>query len=526
MSLTKAHFRMISGQPFNVKDYGAVGDGVADDTAAIQATINAANTAGGGTVYFPSGDYKTDSQITLESDIELRGDMNARLMPSSLVPAQAYHADSKNNIRIIGLLFEGVGTQYTFGTQRLVQFSSCSEIQIDGCTFRKSREIGVVIDNCSQGRMSSCLFENNYFYGAEVRNGSTSWVVSDCIFYENGSTGVATSAGGRGIVIWQATKINITNCTFTNQTEYGLRFYSQASDTITNQQCVVSNCTFENNGTTASGKVDLYFYNGKGTMETFAVTNCTFRTRSNNVSISVEGEGLAVSNCSFEDAGAGTATAFVFFSTDNVVVSNCVARDYNVLFSFSGTSIANNININNCQGINIGTVTQGIYGNNHVISNCYFIQSTAGAAALNTMISADAASAVNTRILNNVFQNCYRGIQINIGVTDAEISGNRFINTSDADVRCYGTDLSNLIFHDNVLDSGTNPPELGKFELRGGIDAQVVGALAAIPSVFSYRIGDRFYNTAPTAGTATDIGWVCTAAGTPGTWKGFGDIAS
>jgi hypothetical protein len=41
----------------SVKDFGAVGDGVTDDRAAIQAAINAINTSGGGVVYLPAGTY-------------------------------------------------------------------------------------------------------------------------------------------------------------------------------------------------------------------------------------------------------------------------------------------------------------------------------------------------------------------------------------------------------------------------------------------------------------------------------------
>lgn len=42
---------------YNVKNYGAVGDGVTDDTAAIQSCINACDTGGGGVVYFPNSVY-------------------------------------------------------------------------------------------------------------------------------------------------------------------------------------------------------------------------------------------------------------------------------------------------------------------------------------------------------------------------------------------------------------------------------------------------------------------------------------
>jgi hypothetical protein len=50
---------------YNVKDYGATGNGTTDDAATIQAAIAAAVTAGGGTVYVPYGTYKINSELEI-----------------------------------------------------------------------------------------------------------------------------------------------------------------------------------------------------------------------------------------------------------------------------------------------------------------------------------------------------------------------------------------------------------------------------------------------------------------------------
>ncbi len=57
---------------FNVKQYGAVGDGSTDDTPAIQAALSAAATAGGGVVYLPAATYVI-SNITLDTNVTLCG---------------------------------------------------------------------------------------------------------------------------------------------------------------------------------------------------------------------------------------------------------------------------------------------------------------------------------------------------------------------------------------------------------------------------------------------------------------------
>lgn len=55
---------------YNIRDFGAQGDGIRLDTKAINDAIDAASAAGGGTVYFPSGTYLSFS-IHLESHISL-----------------------------------------------------------------------------------------------------------------------------------------------------------------------------------------------------------------------------------------------------------------------------------------------------------------------------------------------------------------------------------------------------------------------------------------------------------------------
>lgn len=59
---------------YNVKkQFGAVGNGVADDTIPLQNAIAAAVAAGGGVVYLPTGNYRVTSTITVPSMVSLEG---------------------------------------------------------------------------------------------------------------------------------------------------------------------------------------------------------------------------------------------------------------------------------------------------------------------------------------------------------------------------------------------------------------------------------------------------------------------
>lgn len=72
----------VSAEVFDVKKYGAVGDGKAIETPAVNKAIDAAADAGGGTVYFPAGAYACFS-IHLKSNISLHLDQGATILAAS-----------------------------------------------------------------------------------------------------------------------------------------------------------------------------------------------------------------------------------------------------------------------------------------------------------------------------------------------------------------------------------------------------------------------------------------------------------
>ncbi len=61
------------GGACNVKDYGAAGNGVADDAGPIQAAINAAQTSGQ-TLFFPAGTYKVLTTLNVTQGIKMVGE--------------------------------------------------------------------------------------------------------------------------------------------------------------------------------------------------------------------------------------------------------------------------------------------------------------------------------------------------------------------------------------------------------------------------------------------------------------------
>ena len=82
MALTKVSYSMITGAPANVKDFGAVGNGVTNDHAAFAAAI-AAVASTGQSIYVPAGTYVIGSALTSTGHLNMFGDGDKSILDFS-----------------------------------------------------------------------------------------------------------------------------------------------------------------------------------------------------------------------------------------------------------------------------------------------------------------------------------------------------------------------------------------------------------------------------------------------------------
>lgn len=120
--------RPIIAPPFNVLNYGAVGNGVTDDSAAIQAAANAAAAAQyGGVVYLPAGNYFISTGILIGNNTYIMGE--SRDSTFMTLSANAKTNGAFSNIMIANSRWTEGGTH---GNQTWQQNMRVSDIGFNG----------------------------------------------------------------------------------------------------------------------------------------------------------------------------------------------------------------------------------------------------------------------------------------------------------------------------------------------------------------------------------------------------------
>ena len=226
---------------FNIKSYGAIGDGTTDDTSAIVSAISACSSAGGSEVLFPQGTYKTSSIIVIPNNVLLVGvGPGSIIKPTNAVTITAVQLNG-NYCGMKSLLVDGNNTSGATGIlvgESTISLPSLSEVVVQN--FRGSGAYGLRLKNSINASIRNCIFLSNqtgmYAYGTSL---PTVTDILGCLFQSSVEYGVRLDT---------AWSMNFKTCTFEGCGKNGLWLNDAYA------LCVdihVDNCWFEGNCTSS-----------------------------------------------------------------------------------------------------------------------------------------------------------------------------------------------------------------------------------------------------------------------------------
>ena len=127
---------------YNVRHFGAVADGKSNDADAINRAIAACNTAGGGTVFVPSGVYATGS-IHLKSNVTLALDAGATLRALPDTNIALLIGENLKNVNVYGPGFvDGTGNNG-------IMLQHCQNVEIRNLNIHNGGDYAMLATGCA-----------------------------------------------------------------------------------------------------------------------------------------------------------------------------------------------------------------------------------------------------------------------------------------------------------------------------------------------------------------------------------------
>lgn len=406
-----AQLRFIQSANLNIKDapFYAVGDGVADDTAAFELAI--ASIPGGGRIYVPRGWYRITRTLYLHSGVTFYGDGCTNL---------TFGAPT-NNERPSHIFID---------SNTLALFKHPLDVQMETIRFTDV-SIGARLYPNTTPRGTATGFEFIGSYPHDIKH----MTFERCQFSNFGGYAMRVLDPNAGGVNpdWNVCPVTIDDCAFYYNT-VGIELEADNAD----YWMLRGTAFFQGTGTYGinckrSGVLSLdQCFGGGGTM---VITSGTIR------------DSLIFNSCQYEGATAMLHVADTMATQNTyrpIVMNNCIIEAPVLL-----------------------------------AAPCHF-------------------SSNNSRYVDNV--------TASVAGVVLEFRGDSFLPTTTVSV-VYGSAVRTFMNHGADLPLG----------IRGQItDGKCIQMGAAPPVSGKFAVGDITYNSAPAAGAPT--GWICTAAGTPGTW--------
>ncbi|WP_218103791.1 glycosyl hydrolase family 28-related protein [Paenibacillus hemerocallicola] len=569
----------------NVRDHGAQGDGTTDDTSSIQAAIDAASLAGGGTVCIPSGTYMISAPLAMAPRVMLHGEGDATVI-------KAFAASGWGTAHLYHGMIDMVGVQYAIlkdfclhqnGSARLpanhvsygVLVNASSDCVIDNVTFldpglndeyghpsgpqlaliAKDEEKsgwGGGIGGCYRVSVRKCRFIRSGTASVDfairvLSNWENLIPTDEFVHYNEGHTFI--DCYFKGEFAWNtlefaggATRYNkVTHCLFDGQTLTHIDFDKGANNNVAAFNTIYS-----------GGKADRYI--GDATKRAHAIddhgTVAGYMNYGNTIaynSINHLNNDNAIDNYESAISASFTRQSLIVGNTINGVNGQRVGGGIFISKNVDGVTIENN---------RIRNVRKGIFTDaNSNNTNGVRIHNNEIEAVEQAIIIAllsgggKGFSFTGNKLKTTSAQTC---LHVAAGILESPVYA---LNTAEGGTIAFVLSGQHAVAIGNVarnasqysyqvrekmtlignvsLNPGTGDlTKLSSSPLPALIGNTFTGASAAMAPAFGYasaapvdgvwKQGDIFYNTAPSPGAS--VGWICTAGGTPGTWKAFGAI--
>lgn len=551
----------------SVVDYGAVGDGVTDDTAAFQDAAALIETLGGGRLIIPPGTYRVGRQnfagvtglgyayqaedaVFIENctkPIVVEGNgavikLNDGLKFGSFNPTTgASHTPGalpftdNNYAASIGYMF-GFNNCASVEIRNLELDGNISNVTLGGewgDTGYQLPAYGMWFKGCDRVVASNIYTHHHALDGALVgyaglteTSEATPATLINVVSEYNARQGLSW-VGGKGLTAIGCKFNHTGKASFTSSPGAGVDIEAESSIC---RDGLFINCEFENNtgnGMTASAgdNADVAFNRCKFVGQTswaiwpnmprFTFTDCSIIGAYVNSYVGTREDATKYVRCLFSDESKYGATLYNIGSLGSQISQT--APQTNVLYD---------------QCTVIATRSRPGRYDSAIVRDCRFeIEGGTDYLADKGFVARfDGGQLHNTEIIENITVNPPANAYYISLTTTAKLVGRNHLDSSTPYIRWWNwsagaggyTGYLGEILQEEVPVNALSVTTGRGSHLAGFYGSIEVYAGTAAPTSGTYKQGDKMINSAPSVGNPK--GWVCTVAGTPGTWVSEGNL--
>jgi hypothetical protein len=562
---------------YNVKAFGAAGDGVMDDHDAIALAIVTCQAAGGGRVCFPSGTYRINSKIEIDNSIPVTFEgMNAASETSRIVagaPMDAlFHFSSSSSQQFYQ--FRNLCLRCNHNASYGIYGEHLPYLYVEHCVIIHAPVAGLHIENGWCGHISDTYITSG-LNGIELGTANNGFLIEHCVICENTGIGIVIAGGQNPLVI--------RDCIIEDNDGTGVYFQTGPSRSV-----LIEGCSMESNASAG-----IVYAKPAATIKATVIVNGTALEATMGSAYPVYG---LVFRSNYTASQADATSVIYLIGAENVEITN-------------NTEYRDGVPMVGLYGNRSYACTQGLYVRGNRVANASQIEVDDGLGTLSTnTVYAHTWRDADVPPVNYYPQNFlgYSAIATNGGLWGGTLTraGETFrgqpvmdIYDSDSTSALWGwtfdidndypwlngqlvwfglwykyTDTTGRMnvrlgsstdgYHTvsyavgkgtwqyvsrllRIPASGATAWELG-FQKFGNTDAhlyvsQPILALAgthrddippgpvtwqasAAPTGGAWRVGDIVWSSDPSPGEP--LGWMCTKAGSPGTWAKFCGLES